>query len=86
MLVCCGRLLQPRLGIPEAPGGASYYSFSYGGFRFIVLDSYDVSELGWPEDHPLHKQAHQWLCQNNPNHVSHLFVKTLHGWDCFAAL
>lgn len=36
-------LLRPPR-IPEAPSGASYYSFSpYEGFRFVVLDCYDLS-------------------------------------------
>ena len=37
--------------------------------RVVVLDGYDVSRLGWPEDHPLHKQAEAILAAQNPNEV-----------------
>ncbi len=61
-----------RLGIHEANDGAShsYYSLQPApGWRVIVLDSYDVSVLGWPQGHPLHEQAVSLLAQNNPNEV-----------------
>lgn len=52
----------------DASKSASYYSFSpHPGFRFIVLDSYDVSVLGWPAGHSLHELATKILADNNPN-------------------
>lgn len=46
----------------------SYYSFSpHEGFLFVVLDGYDVSELGWPADHPHSKLAIETLATRNPN-------------------
>lgn len=46
----------------------SYYSFTpHPGFLFVVLDGYDVSALGWPEDHPHTKLAHSLLNSRNPN-------------------
>lgn len=61
-------VLNQRLGIPEQPDGSSYYSFSpHPEARFIILDSYDVSMLGWPEGHPLHEQAVEILRTRNPN-------------------
>ena len=40
-----------------------------------MLDGYDVSLLGWPQEHPLHQQAQQILQERNPNQAgskSHL--------------
>lgn len=46
----------------------SYYSFTpHPGFLFVVLDGYDVSALGWPEDHPHTKTAVELLNARNPN-------------------
>lgn len=46
----------------------SYYSFSpHPRFLFVVLDGYDVSALGWPEDHPHTKAANEILNTRNPN-------------------
>jgi manganese-dependent ADP-ribose/CDP-alcohol diphosphatase len=46
----------------------SYYSFDpHPGFKFVVLDGYDVSALGWPEDHPYTKLAIEILNTRNPN-------------------
>eukprot|EP00878_Enallax_costatus_P016650 GHUV01017470.1.p1 GENE.GHUV01017470.1~~GHUV01017470.1.p1 ORF type:complete len:294 (+),score=61.59 GHUV01017470.1:420-1301(+) len=57
-----------RLNIPTAPDGGSYYSFSpHPAWRFIVLDAYDISLLGWPEDHPRHLEAEAILNKYNPN-------------------
>ena len=51
-------------------GTASYYSFEpHASWRFIVLDGYDVSVLGWPPGHPLHEQAQTILESRNPNQV-----------------
>ena len=55
---------------PQGVAGASYYAFCpHPGWRFIVLDGYDVSVLGWPPGHPLHEQAQQILDERNPNQV-----------------
>uniref|UniRef100_A0A061R5V4 Manganese-dependent ADP-ribose/CDP-alcohol diphosphatase n=1 Tax=Tetraselmis sp. GSL018 TaxID=582737 RepID=A0A061R5V4_9CHLO len=60
--------LNKRLGIPEAPGGGSYYSFSpHAGWRFVVLDSYDISLLGWEPSHPHTRLASRLLDERNPN-------------------
>lgn len=70
--------LNRRLGIDNHKAAASlsgchsYFSYrppllAHSGFRFLVLDGYDVSLLGWPEGHPLHNQARDILDQNNPN-------------------
>lgn len=36
-------------------------------YRFIVLDGYDISVLGWPEGHPHRDQALAILNEKNPN-------------------
>ncbi|KAI7843313.1 hypothetical protein COHA_003014 [Chlorella ohadii] len=59
-------LQQRQDGVWDAPH--SYYTFSPApGWRFICLDGYDVSILGWPAGHPLHEQARALLEANNPN-------------------
>lgn len=65
----------PRQRLNEVLGiqghTASYYSFSpHEAWRFLVLDGYDVSMLGWPEGHPAHTQAKQILDEKNVNEVS----------------
>ncbi|KAL0040214.1 hypothetical protein WJX77_000504 [Trebouxia sp. C0004] len=61
----------PRNRLNEAlgiHGTSSYYSFSpHRGWRFVVIDAYDVSMLGWPESHPLHQQAKAILDEKNIN-------------------
>ncbi|PRW39318.1 manganese-dependent ADP-ribose CDP-alcohol diphosphatase-like [Chlorella sorokiniana] len=60
------QLQQRQDGVWDAPH--SYYTYSPGpGWRFICLDGYDVSILGWPPGHPLHEQARSLLEANNPN-------------------
>eukprot|EP00897_Mesotaenium_endlicherianum_P000925 jgi/Mesen1/10833/ME000093S10354 len=60
--------LNKLLGIAEAPDGGSYYEFSpHPGFRFVVLDGYDVSALGRPPDHPHTRLAKKLLDAHNPN-------------------
>lgn len=71
------QVLNARLGIDahkaavSLSGHHSYFSFIPSvpnpGYRFIVLDGYDISLLGWPEGHPLHEQAVATLSANNPN-------------------
>lgn len=43
---------------------ASYYDFVRDGWRFIVLDSTDISTYGWPEGHAHHKAAKALLEKN----------------------
>ncbi|KAK1321761.1 Manganese-dependent ADP-ribose/CDP-alcohol diphosphatase [Acorus calamus] len=46
----------------------AYYDFSpTRGYRFVVLDAYDVSAIGWPQDHPLTVEAMNILRDKNPN-------------------
>lgn len=60
--------LNKILSIPTSANSHSYYSFSpHPKFRFLVLDGYDVSALGWPEDHPHTKLAAEILTTRNPN-------------------
>jgi manganese-dependent ADP-ribose/CDP-alcohol diphosphatase len=62
--------LNEMLHIPPAADGASYYSFSpHPAWRFVVIDSYDISLLGWPDTHPRHLQAEAILAKENPNQV-----------------
>lgn len=61
------RDLNELLDIPTS-GEQSYYSFSPNpGFLFVVLDGYDVSALGWPQEHPHTKAAMEILSTRNPN-------------------
>jgi manganese-dependent ADP-ribose/CDP-alcohol diphosphatase len=54
--------------IPAGDAGQSYYTFSpHPGFRVVMLDSYDVSMLGWPAGHPHHAAAAALLAAHNPN-------------------
>ncbi len=63
------RVLNERLGMGKAEG-ASYYAFQpHPQWRFIVLDGYDVSLLGWTPEHPNHQLALQTLNERNPNEV-----------------
>lgn len=59
--------LLPLLKIPSIDGCA-YYDFSPSpGFRIVVLDGYDISAIGWPEDHPKSLHALRFLEEKNPN-------------------
>lgn len=64
---------------PTLPHHAhSYYSISpVQGWRVVVVDAYDVSMLGWPEDHPHYAQAQAILAQENINQVG---VETALEW------
>lgn len=57
------------LRIPTtAPSGRAYYDFSpCPGYRFVVLDAYDFSAVGWPRDHPVAAAARRFLKERNPN-------------------
>mmetsp|Transcript_38934 Transcript_38934/g.98585 ORF Transcript_38934/g.98585 Transcript_38934/m.98585 type:complete len:361 (+) Transcript_38934:202-1284(+) len=62
--------LNARLGIPslDAAVGSSYYSVSpHPGWRIVLLDAYDVSELGWEAGHPHAQMAARLLEERNPN-------------------
>ncbi|XAR67965.1 CDP-glycerol diphosphatase [Bertholletia excelsa] len=59
--------LLPLLKIPGVNGHA-YYDFSpIPEFRFVVLDGYDISAIGWPTDHPNAMEAIKFLSERNPN-------------------
>uniref|UniRef100_A0ACD6AL93 Uncharacterized protein n=1 Tax=Avena sativa TaxID=4498 RepID=A0ACD6AL93_AVESA len=48
--------------------GRAYYDFSpWPGYRFVVLDAYDFSTVGWPRDHPVALAARRFLEERNPN-------------------
>lgn len=53
--------------MPSSDGHA-YYDFSpTPEYRIIVLDAYDFSALGWPQDHPIASAAMKFLQEKNPN-------------------
>lgn len=59
--------LLPMLKIATSDGHA-YYDFSpTPDFRFVVLDGYDTSAIGWPQDDPRTLEALQFLSKKNPN-------------------
>lgn len=74
---CLYNLSRQRLNeVLGIQGVSSYYSFSpHTAWRFVVLDGYDVSMLGWPEGHPLHAQAKAILDERNVNEVSLGFIR-----------
>ncbi|KAL8096026.1 hypothetical protein AgCh_037113 [Apium graveolens] len=46
----------------------AYYDFSpIPEYRFIKLDGYDISAIGWPNDHPNTEKALKFLTEKNPN-------------------
>ncbi|KAL9314069.1 hypothetical protein ACSQ67_019521 [Phaseolus vulgaris] len=48
--------------------GRAYYDFSpVPEYRFVVLDGYDISAIGWPQDHPKALEALKILREKNPN-------------------
>lgn len=48
-------------------GCKGYYSFEQVNFRFICLDTYDVSMLGIDKDGELYKELGEYLRSKNPN-------------------
>lgn len=55
------------LKVPSLHGHA-FYDFSPSpGYRFVVLDAYDISAFGWPKDHPNRLAAMKILKIKNPN-------------------
>ncbi|RID78678.1 hypothetical protein BRARA_A01476 [Brassica rapa] len=63
------RELLPLLNIPSRDGdNNAYYEFSpTPEYRVVVLDGYDISAVGWPEDHPKTMAALKILEEKNPN-------------------
>ncbi|KAJ7297388.1 hypothetical protein O6H91_03G031600 [Diphasiastrum complanatum] len=60
--------LNKLLKFPSWPNAHSYYDFTPSpNFRFVILDGYDVSAIGWPEEHAHRKAAIELLKQKNPN-------------------
>ncbi|KAF0898385.1 hypothetical protein E2562_007227 [Oryza meyeriana var. granulata] len=56
--------------VAEMPSssGRAYYDFSpFPGYRFVILDAYDFSAVGWPRDHPVAAAARRFLEERNPN-------------------
>lgn len=46
----------------------AYYDFSpIPEYRFVILDGYDISAIGWPKDHPKTLKALKFLDEKNPN-------------------
>ncbi|KAF9598531.1 hypothetical protein IFM89_028063 [Coptis chinensis] len=46
----------------------AYYDFSQKpDYRFVVLDGYDISAIGWSHDHPKTMEALKILQEKNPN-------------------
>ncbi|KAG9132960.1 hypothetical protein Leryth_021847 [Lithospermum erythrorhizon] len=59
--------LLPLLKIPGCHNLA-YYDFApIPEYRFVVLDAYDISTIGWPMGHPNSLDAINLLNQKNPN-------------------
>ena len=59
--------LMSLLKIPSL-NGCTYYDFSpTPEFRFVFLDAYDISGIGWPHDHPKTSAAMELLQTKNPN-------------------
>ncbi|CAN4085958.1 unnamed protein product [Withania somnifera] len=59
--------LLPLLRIPGHDGHA-YFDFSpIPEYRFVILDAYDISAIGWPEDHSNTLKALKVLQERNPN-------------------
>ncbi|KAG0499908.1 hypothetical protein HPP92_004163 [Vanilla planifolia] len=48
--------------------GTAYYEFSPSpAYRFVVLDAYDISTIGWPHHDPRASAASMLLQSKNPN-------------------
>ncbi|PIN24122.1 CDP-glycerol diphosphatase [Handroanthus impetiginosus] len=59
--------LLPLLDI-RSPDNLAYFDFSpVPEYRFVVLDGYDISAIGWPKDHPNTIKALDFLWERNPN-------------------
>jgi len=76
--------LQELLGTPacEEADGAAFYSFSpAAGYRVVVLDSYDVSVLGWPQGDVRQLAALGLLEVKNPANANKNSPEGLEGPD-----
>lgn len=60
-------MLLPLLKIPSLNGHAYYDFCPISEYRFVVLDGYDISAIGWPQDHPNTIEALKFLREKNPN-------------------
>lgn len=61
-------VLHPKLNIAPDSSKGAYYDFSpHPKCRFVVVDTYDISVLGWPEGHPKRKLATELLNNKNQN-------------------
>jgi manganese-dependent ADP-ribose/CDP-alcohol diphosphatase len=61
-------VLHPMLNIDRPPDQAAYYDFSpHPKYRLVVVDTYDISTLGFPDGHPNHEEATNILKNKNPN-------------------
>ncbi|KAK9726658.1 hypothetical protein RND81_05G228800 [Saponaria officinalis] len=59
--------LLPLLNI-HTNNSCAYYEFSPSPeYRFVVLDGFDISAIGWPKDHPKTLEALRVLNEKNPN-------------------
>ncbi|KAJ8536524.1 hypothetical protein K7X08_034925 [Anisodus acutangulus] len=59
--------LLPLLRIP-GHDGCAYFDFSpIPEYRFVILDAYDISAIGWLENHPNTAKALKILQERNPN-------------------
>ncbi|KAL2253921.1 UNVERIFIED_CONTAM: Manganese-dependent ADP-ribose/CDP-alcohol diphosphatase [Sesamum indicum] len=59
--------LLPVLNVPGRDGLACYDFSPVPEYRFVVLDGYDISAIGWPKDHPNTLKALNFLRERNPN-------------------
>ncbi|CAN6447319.1 unnamed protein product [Victoria cruziana] len=55
------------LKMPACHGHAHYEFSPTPEYRFVVLDAYDISAIGWPKDHPNTLKAFEILNAKNPN-------------------
>jgi len=54
----------------EGRDGRAYYSYEpHPAWRFLVLDSFDLSVIGWPAGSPEHEASKALLLSHNKNEV-----------------
>ena len=69
------------IGIVPA-GGRTYRSFTpHTGWRFIVLDAFEISTMGWPDAHPNSIEAWKLLDAHNPNDCRRRDIDLSQGMD-----
>jgi manganese-dependent ADP-ribose/CDP-alcohol diphosphatase len=69
------------IGIVPA-GGRTYRSFApHSGWRFIVLDAFEISTIGWPDAHPNSIEAWKLLDAHNPNDCRRRDIDLRQGMD-----